>query len=175
MCAFLTTIASIGLGIAGQAMQYNAAKADYSAQMKMQRDNAINASRSAENQYSNLNIRAQQEEAARVQQKMETNIDAAKAASTVEVAASEGGVTGLSVDAVLRDIYAQVGRNDAALSTNQRMSRDYLKGEMKSAEMGGQSQINSVAIPQKPSFAPYLLNAFGSSLNAYTSYKKGQR
>lgn len=171
MCDIIT-IASIGLGIAQSAMQYSAAQDQYDQQMEVQRQNAINASRAAENQYSNINVRAQQEDMARNQQQQQTNIEAAKSASTVEVAASEGGVSGLSVDAVLRDIYAQQGRNEAALDVNQRMSRDYLMGEKKSAEAGGQSQINSVPIPEKPSFAPYLLNAFGTGLNAYSNYVK---
>jgi len=171
MCDFMT-IASIGLGIAGQMMEYSAAKSQYQAQMEIQKQNAINASLAAEANYSNLNIRAQQEDAARHQNQFESNIEAAKAASTLEVAASEGGVSGLSVDALLHDIYAQAGRHEAALSLNQRMSRDYLKGEMRAAELGGQNQINSVPIPEKPSFAPYLINAFGSGLNAYAGYKQ---
>jgi hypothetical protein len=149
-------------------MQFSAANDQYDQQMETHRQNAINASRAAENQYSNISIRAQQEEMARSQQQIETNIEAAKATSTVEVAASEGGVTGLSVDAVLRDIYAQQGRNEAALDANSRMSRDYLAGEMKSAEAGGQSQINAVPIPEKPSALPHFLNAFGSGLSAYS-------
>lgn len=164
------TIASIGLGIMQSAVQYSAANAQYEAQMEHQRQNAINASRAAENQYSNINIRAQQEDAARVQQQQQTNIEAAQAASTVEVAAGAGGVSGLSVEHVLRDIYARQGRNEAALDVNQRMSRDYLMGEKRAAEAGGQSQINSVPIPEKPSFAPFILNAFGSGLNAYGNY-----
>lgn len=167
MCDIIT-IASIGLGIAQSAMQASAANDQYKQQMEVQRQNAVNASRAAENQYANIAIRAQQEDMARHQQESETNIEVAKAASTVEVAAAQGGVSGLSVDAVLMDIYAQQGRNEAALDTNQRMSRGYLEGEMKAAEAGGQGQINSVPIPEKPSPMPYFLNAFGSSLNAYS-------
>ncbi|MCJ8149096.1 virion core protein, T7 gp14 family [Shinella sedimenti] len=171
MCDFVS-ILGVGLGIAQNAVQYSAAQDQYEAQMEVQRQNAINASRAAENQYANINIRAQQEDMARNQQQLETNIETAKAASTVEVAAGQGGVSGLSVDAVLRDIYAQQGRNDAALDVNARMSRDYLTGEMKAAEAGGQNQINSVPIPEKPSMMPYVLNAFGSGLNAYSNRPK---
>lgn len=171
MCDFVS-ILGVGLGIAQSAVQYSAAQDQYDAQMEVQRQNALNASKAAENQYANINIRAQQEDMARNQQQLETNIETAKAASTVEVAAGQGGVSGLSVDAVLRDIYAQQGRNDAALDVNARMSRDYLTGEMKAAEAGGQNQINSVPIPEKPSMMPYVLNAFGSGLNAYSNRPK---
>lgn len=171
MCDILT-IASIGLGIAQGAASFAAADAQYDQQMEMHRQNGINASRAAENQYANLNIRAQQEGASATQQKMNDKIAAAKAASTIEVAASEGGVSGLSVDHVLRDIYAQHGRNEATLDTNLRMSRDYLAGEKVAAEAGGQNQINSMPVPEKPSFAPYLLNAFGTGINAYSNYRQ---
>ncbi|WP_440982396.1 virion core protein, T7 gp14 family [Shinella sumterensis] len=171
MCDFITILGA-GLGIAQSAVQYSAAQDQYEAQMEVQRQNALNASKAAENQYANINVRAQQEEMAAAQQRQESKIEAAKAASTVEVAASEGGVSGLSVDAVLRDIYAQHGRNEASLDVNQRMSRDYLTGELKAAEAGGQNQINSVPIPEKPSMMPYVLNAFGSGLNAYSNRPK---
>jgi len=52
------------------------------------------------------------------------------------------------------------------------MSRHYLEGEKKAAQLGSQSQINSVPTPEKPSFAPYLINAFGSGVNAYAGHKQ---
>lgn len=171
MCDIMT-IASIGLGIAQSVAQFGAAQQQYEAQMEHQRQNAINASRAAENQYANINIRAQQEDTARNQQQLATNIEVAQAVSTVEVAAGVGGVSGLSVEHILRDIYAQQGRNEAALDVNARMSRDYLMGEKKAAEAGGQSQINSVPIPEKPSILPYALGAFSSGLNAYSNYQQ---
>jgi len=171
MCDFLT-IASMGMGIASSVVEYGAAKSQYAAQAEMKRQNDINAAKQAEAQYSNLNIKANQEDQARHQSKFETGLEAARAASSLEVAAAQGGVSGLSVDSLLRDIYAQEGRNSSALDANARMNRDYLKGEMKAVELGSQSQINAVPIPEKPSFAPYLINAFGSGLNAYAGYKK---
>jgi len=171
MCDFMT-IASIGLSIAGQAAEYSSARSQYKAQMEMHRQNAINANKMAANQYDNLNIKLQQEDATRHQQKFETGIEAAKAVSSLEVAAGEGGVSGNTVNALLRDLYGQKGRSDAVLDVNARMSRDYLKGEMKAVQLGAQNQINSVPIPERPSFAPYLINAFGSGLQAYAGGKQ---
>jgi len=171
LCDFIT-IASMGLGIASSMMEYGAAKSQYAANQEFAKRNAINAANQAETQYSNLNIRAQQEDLARHQSKFQTGIEAAQAASTMEVAASQGGVSGLSVDQMLRDLYAQEGRNSSALDANHQMSRHYLAGEKKAAQLGSQSQINSIPIPEKPSFAPYLINAFGSGLNAYAGYKQ---
>lgn len=153
-------------------MGYSAAQQQYDAQMEMARQNAINASRATEHQYAALNVRAQQEDAAAAQQKTETNIEAAQARASVLTAAAAGNVSGMSVQHVLRDIYAQEGRHDAALDTNQRMNRAFIQGEKRAVESGGQNQINSVPLPEKPSFTPYLINAFSSGLGAYTNYKQ---
>jgi len=171
MCDFIT-IASMGLGIASSMMEYSAAKSQYAAQKEFARRNAENAASQAETQYSNLNIRAQQEDLARHQQKFQAGIEAAQAVSTTQVAAAKGGIMGGSVNQMLRDLYAQEGRNSSALDANHQMSRHYLKGEKKAAQLGSQSQINSIPIPEKPSFAPYLLQAFGSGLDAYASGQK---
>jgi len=171
LCDFIT-IASMGLGIASSMMEYQGAKSQYAAQQEFAKRNAINAANQAATQYSNLNIRAQEEDLARHQQKFQTGIEAAQAASTMEVAASQGGVAGLSVDQMLRDLYAQEGRNSAALDANHQISRRYLEGEKKAAQLSSQSQINSIPIPEKPSFAPYLIKAFGSGLDSLAGYQK---
>ncbi len=171
MCDFIA-IASAGLGIMQSAVEYSGANDKFKAQMEAYNQNANNAAHATAQQYSNLGIRAQQEDAATNQQKSEAEREAAQSAASVEVAASEGGVSGLSVDAVLRDIYSRQGRNEATLDANQRMSRGYLSGELAAAEASGQSQINSMPIPEKPSAAPYILNAFGAGLSALSDYKK---
>jgi hypothetical protein len=138
--------------------------------MDAYRQNAENASLATAQTYKNLNIRTQQEGQAAAQAEQAAEIEKARAVAATEVAASAGGVAGLSVDAVLRDVYAQAGRNEAAADSNLRMSRDYLAGELKAAEVGGQNQINSMPIPEKPSFTPFLLQGFASGLGAYSNY-----
>lgn len=167
MCTLM--MAMTGLGIAQSVAGYSAANAQYKSGMEVYRQNAENAAQSTARTYSNINIKAQQEGQAAAQSQQQGEIDKAKAVASAEVAAAAGGVSGLSVDAVLRDIYAQAGRNEATADANLRMSRGYLQGELKSAEISGQSQINSMPIPEKPSAVPYLLNAFSSGLNAYST------
>lgn len=162
----------IGLSVAQGAVGFASANAQYEQRMREVEQNAINASNATANQYRNINIRAMQEDKAANQQRLETNIEAAKAGSAARVAAYEGGVSGLAVDHVLRDLYAQQGRHDAALDTNIRMNRDYLQGEKVAAEAGGQNQINSIPLPEKPSFAPFLINAFSSGLNTLSNSRQ---
>lgn len=173
MCSPVALLGASLVMSAGQAIVgYQAANAQYSAQMDAYRQNAENAALSTAQNYSNLNIRAQQEGKAHAQAAQQSEIEKARAVASAEVAAAAGGVSGLSVDAVLRDIYAQAGRNDTAADTNLRMSRDYLAGEKKAAEAAGQSQINSMPIPEKPSALPFLLQGFASGLNAYSGYQQ---
>lgn len=156
---------------AGQAvMGYQAAQQQYASQMDAYRQNAENAALSAAENYTRLNIRAQQENAAHSQQAQAAQIEKAQAVASAEVAAAQGNVAGLSVEGVLRDIYAQAGRNEAAADTNLRMSRDYLQGELDGAQRSAQNQINSVPIPEKPSMTPFLLQGFASGLNAYSGH-----
>lgn len=171
MCDFIS-IAGVVLSIAQAGVGYMAAQAQYEQQAEEKRQNDINAARATEQQYRNLNIRAQQEALAAHQQGQEANIEAARAVATTKAAAAEGNVGGLAVSHVLQDLYSQKGRHDAALDTNIRMSRAYIQGEKKAAEAGGQNQINSMPVPEKPSFAPYLLQAFSGGLNAYSNYRQ---
>lgn len=116
----------------------------------------------------------QQEDAASAQQKQALNIEAVQKAATVQVAAGSAGVSGLAVDGVLRDLYAQKGRNDVILDNNASMTANALQYEKKNAETGGQSQINAVPVGEAPSILPTLVNVFGSGLNAYSDFKKRQ-
>lgn len=172
MCPVAMAVAQAGLGIVSGVMAYQGQVAAADAQREHAQQTATNANTAAVAQYDNLNIRAVQEDMATNQQKQEQNIAVAQAESTTRVAASEGGVSGLSVDHVLRDFYAQAGRRSSAIDTNQQMSRGYLQGEKKSAQAAGQSQANSVPLPETPSFAPHLVNIFSTGLGAYSDYKK---
>lgn len=143
------------------------AQQQYKQRMEEIKQNAINSSNATEAQYRNLNIRALQEDQAQFQQAQETEIETSKQAASVEVAASAGNLTGLAVNHVLSDLYAQKGRATAAMDVTRGFNRSYLQGEKKAAEAGGQSQANSIPLPEKPSFLPYLINIFGSGLSAF--------
>lgn len=171
MCNPLTLLgASLAMSATQTIVGFAGAKASYGAQMDAYRQNAENAATATANSYKNINIRTQQEGQAHAQAAQQSEIEASQAAASAELAAAEGGVSGLALEGILRDVYAQQGRNDAAADSNLQMSRDYLAGELDAAEANGQSQANSMPIPEKPGALPYLLGGFSSGLNAYTSY-----
>lgn len=170
MCEIIT-LASMGLGVAQAAAGYQAASAQSKAQSALSRQNAKNAARAAQNQYSNLSIREQQEGQATAQQKLDSEIQKAQIAAASEVAAGEGNIGGNSVGHILRDIYAQAGRNDVTLDRNLQMQTEYLQKEKQAAQTGAQSQINAVPKGQKPSWVPYAIGAGSSFLDAYSNTK----
>lgn len=168
------SIATVGIGIVSAGTGYMAQQEQYKTQKEVARQNAINASKATYAQYDNLNLRAVQEDVAMNQQKQQTMREEAQGSATAEVAASAAGISGLSVDHLMRDIAGQAGRASAALDTNQQFSRLYLQGEMKAAQSGGQNQINSMPVPEKPSILPALINVFSTGVDAYAGAKKRQ-
>lgn len=162
----------MGLGIAQSVMQYSAAQDQADAQNEQARQNAINAANATQAQYESLDIKAMQDDMAVNQKKREIGLEQRKSAATIQTAAGEAGVSGLAVDHVLQDLYAQGGRAQASLDVNQEINRTYLQSQKESVKAGGQNQINSVPAVPNPSFAPYLVDIFSTGLNAYTSYKK---
>jgi|GEM_PF-3238766 len=172
MCDPVTLMAtSLAITGAQTVTGMKAANQQYKAGSAMAQQNADNAAQSTARTYSNIGIRAQQEGQAAHQQKQASEIETARAVASAELAAGAGGVTGLSVDAVLRDIYAQAGRNEVVADNNLQMSRDYLTGEMTAAEASGQNQINAMPQPERPDHTALLLGGFASGLNSYTNYK----
>lgn len=171
MCEPMTLMAaSMAVAGAQTVVGYSAAKAQANAQTKLANQNAANAATATERTYSNINKRIQQEGQAHAQVAQANEITTAQALASAEVAAGAGGVSGLSVDGVLRDIYAQSGRNSSAADQNLQMTRDYLQGEAEAAQSGGQSQINSIQPGAQPSATAFLLQGFSSGLNSYSNY-----
>lgn len=171
MCDPVTLLgASLALSATQAVVGFAGARSSFGAQMDAYQQNAENAAAATANSYKNINIRTQQEGQAHAQAAQQSKVDVAQAAASAEVAAAEGGVGGLALEGILRDVYASAGRNEATADANLRMSRDYMAGELDSAEAQGQSQVNGMAIPEKPSATSFLINGFASGLNSYSSY-----
>jgi hypothetical protein len=131
-----------------------------------------NAGKAASIRYDQINTKALQEGEGAADRKFEAAIDAKRAMSTVRTAAGEGGVSGLSVAALMSDVAARHGRFKVNTDKQLQINRAYLSGEKDAAQAQGQSQINSVPIPEKPNFASTLIGIFGSGLDAVTGYQQ---
>jgi hypothetical protein len=172
MCPPLLAIASFAIGAAGQVASFIGAQNSYKAQLEYKRQNDENAARAASIRYDQINQKAIQEGEAAADRKFEAAIDAKRAISTVRTAAGEGGVSGLSVAALMSDVEARHGRFKVNTNKQLQLTRSYLGGEKDAAQAQGQSQVNSVPTPEKPNFASTLIGIFGSGINSYNDYQR---
>ena len=121
------------LGMAAGLMQaitgYSAAKAEYKAQKQSYKANLENAKTATFDRFTSINNRVMQESASASQDLQETQIDRLKATSAMKVAAAEGGISGVSVDAIVQDTLAKEGRYIANTQQNFDYQRNYWIGE----------------------------------------------
>ncbi len=164
-------VMSFAVSAAGSVVGFMGQQSQYEQAMIEKKANDDNARTATINAWEATQIRAQQEGAAGVQKKFEANIETAKAVGTATTAAGEGGVSGLSVDAMLGDLYAKKGRHADAVDNNLQMTRNYLSREMDAQRATGQNQINSMPIPEAPNFAATLVNIFGAGVKSFGAFK----
>ncbi|MCL8384159.1 MULTISPECIES: hypothetical protein [Xanthobacter] len=167
MCVAALPLLSLGLSIAGGVASYQAAKSQADAQNQMYRENARDANKAADNQYAALQHKSIQERNAADQKLFENNIDALRARSQARTSAGEAGVTGLSVNALVNDLWAQQGRRDDATMQNYQTARDDAYAQMDQVKANTQSRINSVQRAKSPSFLPFLIGGISGGLGAF--------
>lgn len=172
MCELATAmaIASFTIGAASSVMEYSAQSQQAKAQTAAYKQN-IEASRSAAvNSYAAQQNKQLQARAAASQDLQSNQIDAIKARSTATVAAGEAGVSGLSVDALMGDFYAQEGRYERTLDQNYQMQADAIRSEMDGTEAQAESRMHSMAPGSKPSFMGAAVRVAGSAVGSYSMY-----
>lgn len=159
----ISTVTSVA-GVAG-AQQQAKTQANYQAQMgEAARQNAMT-------QYSQLQRRTTEEQAAANAELENNAIEAAQARSRARVAASAAGVTGLSVDNLLADIYGQEGRRQEAVRTNLSYTEMSLRDSMDGVYAGAQSSVNQARTPvQAPGWATAALKIGADAFNSYNTY-----
>lgn len=173
MCAPMAlAAASFAVQGASAVSGYAGQQANYKQEKRLYEENVRNAQIATANQYSFDQLHMQQERNATLQQTTQGRIDALRAKSTATVAAGEAGVLGLSVDHLMRDYSAREGRYDASAAENLDMNRTFMIGEMEAHRATGQNQINSMKMPQKPSFLDAGLRIAGAAVDAGSSYLK---
>lgn len=149
-----TTLALLSLGIttAGSVAGLGAQAATSKSQAAA-RDAQAEEIRKAElANYDQLQIRQQQETQAAGQQIQANQIDAAKARSTATVAAGEAGVSGLSVEALLADLYGQEARFKDGVTQNLENVTDSLSLEAENIQRTSTSQTNNLPTPDRPDY-----------------------
>ncbi|WP_370006327.1 virion core protein, T7 gp14 family [Sinorhizobium fredii] len=165
-------VAQFAMSAASAVVGFQAEESQYEAQRQNYENNRIAANKAAVGQYAATQHRQLQEAKAASQELQNLNREALQQRSTAQVAAAEGGVTGLSVDALINDFYGQEGRHERTLSNNYQMQADYLRGEMEGVQAQTEGRINSVEQPQKPSFSGAAIRILSGGLDALGGYQR---
>ena len=166
MCIGLPILGAV-LSVAQAAVGFMGAQAQADAQNAAHEQNRLAAIAAANDKYASLNNKTIQERNAASQELLEKKIKAAQTRSTALVAAGQAGVSGLSVDAVLGDIFAQEGRQTAAIMQNFETRREYNADEMVSTYHQTVARINSVKTAADPSPLPFIFQGLQGGMKAF--------
>lgn len=110
----------------------------------------------------------QQQETAAASQKIEQNqVEANKAAASAQVAASAGGVSGLSVQSLLGDIFGQEASIRDSVNQNLEATGQQIAREGRSIQRNYTNTINTRPIAQEPSLLGAALEAGSGVMSAY--------
>lgn len=152
--------------------QFGAAKQQADAQNDYYNANKANADRAAVYEYNQNTLRKSQEEDAAGMKSFDNMLDTQAKAAHAEVAAGEGGVSGLSVDSLINDIFGAGGRTNDRIKQNQEMTLAQLNAEDLSIDARHSERVNSVRRGVQPSGLALALNIGTAGLNSATSYRK---
>lgn len=117
--------------------------------------------------YDQTNLMQQQENAAASQKINQLQVDTRRTAATAQVAAGAGGVSGLSVDALLGDIYGQEASIRDSVNQNLENTGQQLSVERTGISRGFTEAANTRPAVNRPSLLGAGLQAAGGIADAY--------
>ncbi len=174
MCDPITMAATV-LGTAQTAIGYAVERKAAAAQNAMVRENQKAANANLVREYADVQTRQIQEEDAAAVQKQDISREARAARATTMAAAGEAGVSGLSVDALLADVYGKEATAKDRISQNSGFTTSNLTREMDGLKAKAQDRINSMPWATGPSPFAAVLKIGGVGLEGYNSYVKSKR
>lgn len=170
VAAATMTVASVGSAVSG----YEGAKAQATMQNRMYEQNKLNAYSALRTDYQATQQRQMQEIEAASQQIEQRRLESLQQQATANVAAGEAGVSGFSVERVLRDIGAKASRDISTIEQNRDWGLSQLQNEMRGQRDRAVSRIFSVPKAMKPSALPYIFQGMGGAAQSYGTFKLGQ-
>lgn len=121
--------------------------AEHQAQANQARQNEANALAGYRATYSDLETRKLEESQSATQEKQLIAKQSGVARGTAAASAASGGVGGLSVDLLLREIEAEAGLATDVVSQNLESTTGQLTREQEAARLRARSQVNQVPYP----------------------------
>ncbi len=171
MCDPITMVAA-ALGTAQTVTGYIGERQAAAAQNAMARENQKAANANLVREYADVQTRQIQEEDAAAVQKQDISREARAARATTMAAAGEAGVSGLSVDALLADVYGKEATAKDRISQNSGFTTSNLTREMDGLKAKAQDRINSMPWATGPSPFAAALKIGGVGLESYNRYGK---
>lgn len=167
----------IGLGVSAltEVVSYQGQVAAAEQQNQLYRDNAARANQNARDQMFQTQQRMLQEQEAAATEKIDNSREARAAKATASAAAGEAGVTGLSVDALMREFDGRAAEANDRIDQNTEWSMTQLNNEMKGVRANAEDRINSVQRAAKPSFWDAGLRIAGAGLKSHSDAAWRQR
>ncbi|MBD9558450.1 hypothetical protein [Ensifer sp. ENS03] len=144
-------------------------------QNQLYRENAKRANENARQQMFDTQQRMIQEQEAGAAEKIDTMREAREARATAEAAAGEANVSGLSVEALMREFSGREASFNDRVDQNTDWSLRQLNNEMKGIRANAEDRINSVQRAAKPSFFDAGLRIAGAGLDQYSEAAERQR
>lgn len=147
-----TTTTLLYMSIASTAAslyQQQQAQSAQAAANKRQYDNQMTAYRYNQ---ANNNFTRVQEAQNLAETKVANNAAAVRAQSTAKTMAGEGGVTGLSVDALLADLAGKAGQDNASAEVNYLRRDNAIQADQMNTWASTASNINSLQTPKAPDY-----------------------
>lgn len=180
MCNVVTILAATAAitGVASAGMSYIQAQQTANVQEKVYQQqytqNAQSAQKAAVQNYAAIDQRIVQEQTAASKEVEQSVIEARKAAATTRVAAGEAGISGLSVDALLGDIYGASARHADEVNQQTEWTVQQLQREKEGIASNTQDRINSVQSPviSRPNFLDLGLRIGSTAVDSYSTYKQ---
>lgn len=148
----VTSIAGIGMSIMQANAQNQAAAAQYRNQVEYIKRQEIQTQKTLNLQVAEQRAQYNSDIAKAQGEKAETRIRAYKAESRASAAAAESGVTGLSVDNLIGDIWGEAGRFENKVDFNAKVAHQQGSSSLKNAQRQGAARIASMEIPVRPKF-----------------------
>jgi hypothetical protein len=165
MCipAAALTFGSLALGAIGQVANYSAAQSAAAQQEAYNQTATEAANRQFIDQSTQEAIRQGQEQEATAQRVFATNTQLAQRLATARVAAGEAGVSGLSVDALMGDLYRQAGRVNQATERNLQFTQQANTARQKGYLAQRDNTINGLPVAKRPGFGQLALGIAGAA------------
>lgn len=152
-------------------MQYGANVRQSQEQDAYYENNRVNAINAGNIEDQRLAMRQVQEENAGGEKKFDNMLETRARARKAEAGAGEAGITGLSVESLLRDIYQTGERAGGRIQSNTDATLEQLNAERNGVPIRVNDRINSVSRGKKPSMIGLGLQIAGAGVDSYTGYR----